>query len=134
MQVVGDDIANAAGVAITFTMKAGLGLSGMTGRGFVLRKVIAWEAHVIKKRTTLQQLHHALAALQHTLQIFQTTCDPGMCNCAAMHFTVECIAAAAERLHVRRRHHVDRPAVLQCPRCWPWFDARLCNGRLAPSG
>jgi hypothetical protein len=39
MQVVGDDIGNAAGVAFTFTTKAGIGLSGMTGRGFVLRKV-----------------------------------------------------------------------------------------------
>ena len=40
MQVDGADIAAAAGVAFTFVTKAGVGLSGMTGRGFVLRKVL----------------------------------------------------------------------------------------------
>jgi len=38
-QVSGAEIAAAPGVAFTFVTKAGVGLSGMAGRGFVLRKV-----------------------------------------------------------------------------------------------
>ena len=38
-QISGAEIAAAPGVAFTFVTKAGVGLSGMTGRGFVLRKV-----------------------------------------------------------------------------------------------
>ena len=45
-QVVVNDIINAAGVAFTFTTKGGIGLSGMSGRGFVLRKVIVVEVCV----------------------------------------------------------------------------------------
>ncbi len=38
-QISGAETAAAPGIACTFVTKAGVGLSGMTGRGFVLRKV-----------------------------------------------------------------------------------------------
>ena len=38
--VSGADVLAAAGLAFTFTAKAGIGLAGMAGHGYVIRKVL----------------------------------------------------------------------------------------------